>query len=67
VVRQATGYSIGGVPPTGFPAPIATFIDHDLLEYDVVWAAGGHQNTVFPTSYDELLMMTGGEPARVSD
>src|SRR5207253_2751575 len=25
-VRRATGYSIGGVPPTGFPAPIPTFV-----------------------------------------
>ncbi|TMD87598.1 MAG: hypothetical protein E6I78_02175, partial [Chloroflexi bacterium] len=40
-VRQATGYSIGGVPPIGFPAPIPTFIDRDLLQYDVVWAAAG--------------------------
>src|SRR3989442_13960301 len=40
-VRQATGYSIGGVPPMGFPAPIPTFIDRDLLQYDVVWAPAG--------------------------
>ena len=25
-VRHATGYSIGGVPPIGFPAPIPTFV-----------------------------------------
>src|ERR1700720_4716441 len=38
-VRLTTGYAIGGVPPLGFPAPIPTFIDRDLLAYDVVWAA----------------------------
>src|ERR1700693_4335343 len=32
-VRQATGYSIGGVPPIGFPAPLPTFVDPDPLQY----------------------------------
>ncbi len=30
-VRRATGYGIGGVPPVGFPAPIPTYLDRDLL------------------------------------
>ena len=33
---------------------------------DAVRAAGGHQHTVFPTSYAELLRLTGGEPVEVS-
>ena len=63
-VRQATGYSIGGVPPTGFPAPIPTFIDRDLLQYDVVWAAAGTPRHVFPIAPRELVRITG---ARVED
>jgi prolyl-tRNA editing enzyme YbaK/EbsC (Cys-tRNA(Pro) deacylase) len=63
-VRQATSYSIGGVPPTGFPAPIPTFIDRDLLQYDVVWAAAGTPRHVFPIAPQELVRVTGG---RVSD
>jgi prolyl-tRNA editing enzyme YbaK/EbsC (Cys-tRNA(Pro) deacylase) len=59
-VRQATGYSIGGVPPTGFPAPIPTFIDRDLLQYDVVWAAAGTPRHVFPIAPGELERVTGG-------
>ena len=66
-VRSATGQVIGGVAPVGHPAPIRTMVDLWLDKYDVVWAAGGHQNTVFPTSYAELLGLTGGEPANVSD
>ena len=66
-VRSATGQVIGGVAPVGHPAPIRTLVDLWLDKYDVVWAAGGHQNTVFPTSYAELLRLTGGEPANVSD
>jgi prolyl-tRNA editing enzyme YbaK/EbsC (Cys-tRNA(Pro) deacylase) len=65
-VRAATGQVIGGVAPVGHPAPIRTLIDLSLDKYDVVWAAGGHHSTVFPTSYDELRRLTGGEGAEVS-
>jgi len=66
-VRAATGQVIGGVAPVGHPAPIRTLIDVWLDKYDVVWAAGGHQHVVFPTSYAELLRLTAGEPANVAD
>lgn len=66
LVRAATGQVIGGVAPVGHPQPIRTLVDVWLDKYDVVWAAGGHRNTVFPTSYAELLTLTGGEPAEVS-
>jgi len=59
-VRRATGYSIGGVPPTGFPAPIPTFVDRDLLQYDVVWAAAGTPRHVFPIAPQDLVRVTGG-------
>ncbi len=65
-VRAATGQVIGGVAPVGHPRPIRTLVDTWLGKYDVIWAAGGHQNTVFPTSYAELLAITGGEPAEVA-
>jgi len=65
-VRAATGQVIGGVAPVGHPRPVRTLVDTWLDKYDVIWAAGGHQNTVFPTSYAELLTITGGEPADVA-
>lgn len=65
LVRAATGQVIGGVAPVGHPRPVRTLVDLWLDKYDVVWAAGGHQNTVFPTSYAELIRLTGGEPADV--
>jgi prolyl-tRNA editing enzyme YbaK/EbsC (Cys-tRNA(Pro) deacylase) len=65
-VRSATGQVIGGVAPVGHPTPIRTLVDTWLDRYDVVWAAGGHQHTVFPASYAELLKLTGGEPAEVA-
>jgi prolyl-tRNA editing enzyme YbaK/EbsC (Cys-tRNA(Pro) deacylase) len=64
-VRSATSQVIGGVAPVGHPAPVRTLVDVWLDKYDVVWAAGGHQHVVFPTSYAELLRLTSGEPTEV--
>ncbi|MFM8350718.1 MAG: YbaK/EbsC family protein [Actinomycetales bacterium] len=64
-VREATGFAIGGVAPVGHPEPLRTIVDIALAQYDVVWAAGGHPHYVFPTSYGELLRITGGEAAEV--
>jgi hypothetical protein len=58
--------AIGGVTPVGHPEPLPTIIDISLSRYDQFWAAGGHPHYVFPTSYGELLRITGGEAAEVS-
>ncbi|MFC0861036.1 YbaK/EbsC family protein [Sphaerimonospora cavernae] len=65
-VREHTGQPIGGVAPVGHPAPIRTLVDNWLSKHDVVWAAGGHPHTVFPTTFDELVGITGGTPAEVA-
>lgn len=64
-VRAATGQVIGGVAPVGHPAPVRTFIDTALAAYPEVWAAAGHPHTVFPTTFDELVRLTGGTPTAV--
>jgi prolyl-tRNA editing enzyme YbaK/EbsC (Cys-tRNA(Pro) deacylase) len=64
-VRSATGQPIGGVAPVGHPAPVRTLVDKWLAGHEVVWAAGGHPHTVFPTSYEELIRITGGTPTDV--
>lgn len=64
-VRAATGQAIGGVAPTGHPAPLTTVIDRDLAAYPEIWAAGGTPHTVFPMTYDELVALTGGTVAQV--
>ncbi|HJX44417.1 MAG TPA: YbaK/EbsC family protein, partial [Geodermatophilus sp.] len=66
-VREHTGQPIGGVAPVGHPAPIGTLVDVELARYEQVWAAAGHPSAVFPTTYDELLRLTGGTPAEVGD
>jgi prolyl-tRNA editing enzyme YbaK/EbsC (Cys-tRNA(Pro) deacylase) len=66
-VRSWTGQVIGGVGPVGHPAPLRTLVDVWLAKYDVVWAAAGHPHTVFPTSFDELVRITGGTSAEVGE
>jgi prolyl-tRNA editing enzyme YbaK/EbsC (Cys-tRNA(Pro) deacylase) len=65
-VREHTGQPIGGVAPLGHPAPVRTLVDTALAGYDEVWAAGGVPRAVFPTTYDELVRITDGEPAEVA-
>ncbi len=65
-VRAATGQVIGGVAPVGHPAPIRTLVDRALAQYDEVWAAGGVAHAVFPSTFAELVEVTGGEPADVA-
>ncbi len=64
-VRTHTGFAIGGVAPVGHPEPLRTLVDAALGQYDEVWAAAGHPHAVFPTTYDELLRLTGGTAADV--
>jgi len=59
-VREATGYAIGGVPPFGHAHPLRTFVDRDLLQYDVVWAAAGTPRHVFAVSPTDLVRVSGG-------
>ncbi len=62
-VREATGYAIGGVPPFGYPRPLRTAIDEDLLDYDEVWAAAGTPRDVFALAPGDLVRLTGGTVA----
>jgi prolyl-tRNA editing enzyme YbaK/EbsC (Cys-tRNA(Pro) deacylase) len=65
-VHAHTGQRIGGVAPVGHPAPLRTLVDTALGAYPQVWAAGGIPHAVFPTTFAELVRLTGGEPAEVA-
>jgi prolyl-tRNA editing enzyme YbaK/EbsC (Cys-tRNA(Pro) deacylase) len=66
LVRRATGQPIGGVAPVAHPAKLRTLVDLALRAYPQVWAAGGIPHAVFPTTFDELVALTGGDPADVA-
>ncbi|MEU6226296.1 YbaK/EbsC family protein [Streptomyces sp. NPDC047042] len=59
VVRETTGYAIGGVPPFGHKTRTRVLADRSLLEHDVVWAAAGTPYTVFPMEPKELIAHAG--------
>jgi Cys-tRNA(Pro) deacylase len=67
IVREATGYGIGGVPPFCHEEDIPVFIDETLLDYDEVWAAGGTPQTVFPIDPERLVAIADAEPAAVTE
>jgi prolyl-tRNA editing enzyme YbaK/EbsC (Cys-tRNA(Pro) deacylase) len=57
-VRDCTGFSIGGVPPLGHPARLATWMDEALLRFETVWAAAGTPESVFAIAPNELAQAT---------
>ncbi|MBB4714637.1 YbaK/EbsC family protein [Streptomyces luteogriseus] len=60
VVRETTGYAIGGVPPFGHKTRTRVLADRSLLEHDVVWAAAGTPYTVFPMAPEDLVAHADG-------
>jgi Cys-tRNA(Pro) deacylase len=61
--REITGFAIGGVPPFGHPNGLPTYIDQDLLNFEIIWAAAGTPNAVFPVIPTDLVRATNGEVA----
>lgn len=57
-VKQATGYSIGGVPPFGHPSPLRCVMDEDFMVLDELWAAAGSAKAVFPIAPQKLLELS---------
>ena len=55
-VRDLTGFAIGGIPPFGHDRKLTTYLDTDLLDYEIVWAAAGTPRAVLSV-----------EPARLRD
>jgi prolyl-tRNA editing enzyme YbaK/EbsC (Cys-tRNA(Pro) deacylase) len=65
-VRAVTGYAIGGIPPFGHDRPLTTYMDTDLLTYDVVWAAAGTPRAVFSSAPAALRDATKAQVVRVT-
>ena len=64
-VREVTGYAIGGVPPIAHNQPMETYLDEDLLQYDLIWAAAGTPNAVFELTPADIQKMTEGRVTQV--
>jgi prolyl-tRNA editing enzyme YbaK/EbsC (Cys-tRNA(Pro) deacylase) len=64
-VRATTGFAIGGVPPFGHATPSPVLIDADLLGFDMVFAAAGHPNAIFPIDPKALASATGASVVKL--
>ncbi|MFC7930803.1 YbaK/EbsC family protein [Streptomyces cinereoruber] len=60
VVRETTGYAIGGVPPFGHRTRTRVLADRGVLAHEVVWAAAGTPHTVFAIDPKSLVAHAGG-------
>jgi prolyl-tRNA editing enzyme YbaK/EbsC (Cys-tRNA(Pro) deacylase) len=55
VAREATGFSIGGVPPLGHDTELPTVVDASLRRFERVWCAAGTPNAVFEAGVEDLI------------
>ncbi len=60
LIREVTGFTIGGVPPVGHRTVLPVYIDETLLTHPVVYAAAGTPHTVFAITPSELVRITRG-------
>lgn len=66
-VREATGWSIGGVPAFCHAGPLPVYFDETLLGFEEVWTAAGTPAVVFPVDPAELVSLAGATVARVAE
>ena len=59
-VKENTGFSIGGVAPTGHLKKLNIIVDKSLNRFKYVYGAAGHPDCVFKITYDELIKLTNG-------
>lgn len=63
LIRNQTGFAIGGVSPVGHLNPIRAFWDPRLMDFAEIWAAAGTPRHIFPISPADLLRITGATSA----
>ena len=66
-VKKVTGYTIGGVSPTGHLIKIKIFIDETLNRFTSIFAAAGHPNAVFKINLENLILLTSGEIKEITE
>lgn len=67
LIRDRTGFAIGGVSPIGHTAPIPAFAEEALLKHDAVWAAAGAHDAVFRAEPGRLLAAAKATVADIAE
>ncbi|MFP3870003.1 MAG: YbaK/EbsC family protein [Syntrophobacteria bacterium] len=60
-VFKVTGYPVGGVPPVAHRQPIPTALDVSLQRFSKIYPAAGSSNSMFCSTFAELLQLAGAE------
>ena len=66
-VKRITGYTIGGVSPTGHLTKTKIYIDANLKNFNSIFAAAGHPNAVFEIDFENLKALTEGETKEITE
>jgi len=64
-VKENTGFSIGGVSPTGHSKKLNIIVDKSLSRFKYVYGAAGHPDCVFRITYPELVKLTIGSEQEI--
>ncbi|WP_435194611.1 YbaK/EbsC family protein [Natronomonas sp. EA1] len=56
-VKEATGWSIGGVPPICHAEALPVYLDPTLTDHETIWAAAGTPDAVFALTPDRLVSL----------
>jgi prolyl-tRNA editing enzyme YbaK/EbsC (Cys-tRNA(Pro) deacylase) len=67
LIRDRTGFAIGGVSPIGHIAEIPAFAEEALLKHEVVWAAAGAHDAVFKAEPGKLLAAAKAAVADIAE
>lgn len=65
-VFDFTGFEVGGVSPVGHKTVFPVFVDVSLKRYSEIFPAAGEHNNMFPSTFDELIILTDGKPVDVA-
>ena len=66
-VKNQTGFSIGGVSPIGLKNKLDIMIDNKLNRFVNIFAAAGHSKTIFKIDFKNLVNITSGQVAEISE
>ena len=66
-VKIQTGFTIGGVSPVGHLEKIEIIIDNSLERFNELFAAAGHPNCIFKTSFIDIQKVTNGKVENITE
>ena len=66
-VKENTGFSIGGVAPTGYLKKLNIIVDISLSRFDYVYGPAGHPDCIFKITYPKLVKLTNGLEKEITE